>query len=154
MKDLQGAISRLRTSHTPNLVIVEAPDRNEGCFWEPQGTCAHVDIGRVLLSVWCKDNSGVHTQEALRCAKFKCLVGVGTRSFVLFTADATQEEDVVLGITLVDMYAKCGGFKERKDAREASFANCRLLECIDCRICPARVGPRLAGPQEALHYIQ
>lgn len=42
-----------------------------GAFGKPQGTCARVDIGQVLLSVRCKDSNGVHAQEALRRAKFK-----------------------------------------------------------------------------------
>eukprot|EP00249_Psilotum_nudum_P009724 c22120_g1_i1 orf=344-1012(+) len=42
-----------------------------GAFGKPQGTCARVAIGQVLLSVRCKDNNGVHAQEALRRAKFK-----------------------------------------------------------------------------------
>ena len=42
-----------------------------GAFGKPQGTCARVDIGQVLLSVRCKDNNSQHAQEALRRAKFK-----------------------------------------------------------------------------------
>merc|ERR1712007_297079 len=42
-----------------------------GAFGKPQGTCARVAIGQVLLSVRCKDNNGNHAQEALRRAKFK-----------------------------------------------------------------------------------
>ncbi|GMY10407.1 60S ribosomal protein L10-like [Fagus crenata] len=42
-----------------------------GAFGKPQGTCARVSIGQVLLSVRCKDNSSQHAQEALRRAKFK-----------------------------------------------------------------------------------
>ncbi|MQL96570.1 hypothetical protein Taro_029247 [Colocasia esculenta] len=42
-----------------------------GAFGKPQGTCARVDIGQVLMSVRCKDGNGVHAQEALRRAKFK-----------------------------------------------------------------------------------
>jgi ribosomal protein L16/L10AE len=36
-----------------------------------EGVCARVAIGQVLLSVRCKDQNGVHAQEALRRAKFK-----------------------------------------------------------------------------------
>ncbi len=42
-----------------------------GAFGKPQGVCARVAIGQVLLSVRCKDNNGIHAQEALRRAKFK-----------------------------------------------------------------------------------
>ncbi|TYJ38355.1 hypothetical protein E1A91_A05G437900v1 [Gossypium mustelinum] len=42
-----------------------------GAFGKPQGTCARVDIGQVLLSVRCKDSNSHHAQEALRRAKFK-----------------------------------------------------------------------------------
>ena len=42
-----------------------------GAFGKALGTCARVAIGQVLLSVRCKDNHGVHAQEALRRAKFK-----------------------------------------------------------------------------------
>nr|P45633.1 RecName: Full=Large ribosomal subunit protein uL16; AltName: Full=60S ribosomal protein L10; AltName: Full=QM protein homolog [Zea mays]AAA17419.1 QM protein [Zea mays] len=42
-----------------------------GAFGKPQGTCARVDIGQVLLSVRCKDNNAAHASEALRRAKFK-----------------------------------------------------------------------------------
>ncbi|RVW26442.1 60S ribosomal protein L10 [Vitis vinifera] len=42
-----------------------------GAFGKPQGTCARVNIGQVLLSVRCKDGNGNHAQEALRRAKFK-----------------------------------------------------------------------------------
>lgn len=42
-----------------------------GAFGKPQGTCARVSIGQVLLSVRCKDNNSTHAQEALRRAKFK-----------------------------------------------------------------------------------
>ncbi|PIN06698.1 hypothetical protein CDL12_20761 [Handroanthus impetiginosus] len=42
-----------------------------GAFGKPQGTCARVAIGQVLLSVRCRDVHGKHAQEALRRAKFK-----------------------------------------------------------------------------------
>lgn len=42
-----------------------------GAFGKPQGTCARVAIGQVLLSVRCRDNHSNHAQEALRRAKFK-----------------------------------------------------------------------------------
>ncbi|KAK4421129.1 60S ribosomal protein L10 [Sesamum alatum] len=42
-----------------------------GAFGKPQGTCARVAIGQVLLSVRCKDPNLHHAQEALRRAKFK-----------------------------------------------------------------------------------
>ncbi|KAF3331868.1 60S ribosomal protein L10-1-like protein [Carex littledalei] len=42
-----------------------------GAFGKPQGTCARVAIGQVLLSVRCKDNNAQHAEEALRRAKFK-----------------------------------------------------------------------------------
>ncbi|OEL32031.1 60S ribosomal protein L10 [Dichanthelium oligosanthes] len=42
-----------------------------GAFGKPQGTCARVDIGQVLLSVRCKDSNAPHASEALRRAKFK-----------------------------------------------------------------------------------
>ncbi|KAL4572323.1 hypothetical protein LXL04_019095 [Taraxacum kok-saghyz] len=42
-----------------------------GAFGKPQGTCARVSIGQVLLSVRCKDANSQNAQEALRRAKFK-----------------------------------------------------------------------------------
>jgi large subunit ribosomal protein L10e len=42
-----------------------------GAFGKPQGTCARVDIGQVLLSVRCKESNVVHAEESLRRAKFK-----------------------------------------------------------------------------------
>jgi len=42
-----------------------------GAFGKPQGVCARVAIGQVLLSVRCKDNNAQHAEEALRRAKFK-----------------------------------------------------------------------------------
>ena len=42
-----------------------------GAFGKPQGTCARVAIGQVLLSVRCKDSNSHHAQEALRRAKYK-----------------------------------------------------------------------------------
>ncbi|KAL3334015.1 hypothetical protein AABB24_030667 [Solanum stoloniferum] len=42
-----------------------------GAFGKPQGVCARVAIGQVLLSVRCKDGNANHAQEALRRAKFK-----------------------------------------------------------------------------------
>ncbi|CAN1220223.1 60S ribosomal protein L10 [Linum perenne] len=42
-----------------------------GAFGKPQGVCARVAIGQVLLSVRCKDSNSQHAQEALRRAKFK-----------------------------------------------------------------------------------
>ncbi|CAN1241373.1 60S ribosomal protein L10 [Linum perenne] len=42
-----------------------------GAFGKPQGVCARVAIGQVLLSVRCKDHHSHHAQEALRRAKFK-----------------------------------------------------------------------------------
>jgi len=42
-----------------------------GAFGKPQGVCARVAIGQVLLSVRCKEVNGVHAMEALRRAKFK-----------------------------------------------------------------------------------
>uniref|UniRef100_A0A7N0ZUB4 Ribosomal protein L10e/L16 domain-containing protein n=1 Tax=Kalanchoe fedtschenkoi TaxID=63787 RepID=A0A7N0ZUB4_KALFE len=42
-----------------------------GAFGKPQGVCARVSIGQVLLSVRCKDSNSHHAQEALRRAKFK-----------------------------------------------------------------------------------
>ncbi|CAD6247463.1 unnamed protein product [Miscanthus lutarioriparius] len=42
-----------------------------GAFGKPQGTCARVDIGQVLLSVRCKESNANHAEEALHRAKFK-----------------------------------------------------------------------------------
>ncbi|XP_066325340.1 large ribosomal subunit protein uL16z-like [Miscanthus floridulus] len=42
-----------------------------GAFGKPQGTCARVDIGQVLLSMRCKESNANHAEEALRRAKFK-----------------------------------------------------------------------------------
>ncbi|KAK7279030.1 hypothetical protein RJT34_24073 [Clitoria ternatea] len=40
-----------------------------GVFGKPQGTCARVNIGQVLLSPRCKDSHRHHAHEALRRAK-------------------------------------------------------------------------------------
>ncbi|CAI7819643.1 unnamed protein product [Closterium sp. NIES-53] len=40
-------------------------------FWVPQGVCARVAIGQVLLSVRCKEANAAVAAEALRRAKFK-----------------------------------------------------------------------------------
>jgi len=42
-----------------------------GAFGKPQGTCARVDIGQILLSVRCKDSNEDNACESLRRAKFK-----------------------------------------------------------------------------------
>eukprot|EP00897_Mesotaenium_endlicherianum_P003091 jgi/Mesen1/280/ME1154263C09486 len=42
-----------------------------GAFGKPQGVCARVAIGQVLMSVRCKESNGVYAAEALRRAKFK-----------------------------------------------------------------------------------
>jgi len=42
-----------------------------GAFGKPQGVCARVAIGQILLSVRCKDNNLVSACESLRRAKFK-----------------------------------------------------------------------------------
>lgn len=42
-----------------------------GAFGKPQGTCARVAIGQILLSIRCKDVHSAQSQEALRRAKFK-----------------------------------------------------------------------------------
>ncbi|GAB2209550.1 hypothetical protein Drorol1_Dr00026769 [Drosera rotundifolia] len=42
-----------------------------GSFGKPQGTCARVAIGPVLLSVRCKDINNQHAHKALRCAKLR-----------------------------------------------------------------------------------
>jgi len=42
-----------------------------GAFGKPQGVCARVAIGQILLSIRCKDNHSAQAQEALRRAKFK-----------------------------------------------------------------------------------
>ena len=42
-----------------------------GAFGKPQGTCARVAIGQILLSIRCKDVHSPQSQEALRRAKFK-----------------------------------------------------------------------------------
>jgi large subunit ribosomal protein L10e len=42
-----------------------------GAFGKPNGLCARVDIGQILLSIRCRDNHGVVAEEALRRAKFK-----------------------------------------------------------------------------------
>ena len=42
-----------------------------GAYGKPQGTCARVDIGQVLLSIRCKDVHAVLAAEAFRRAKFK-----------------------------------------------------------------------------------
>eukprot|EP00798_Chlamydomonas_sp_ICE-L_P011776 gene11776-14927_t len=42
-----------------------------GAFGKPNGTCARVQIGQVLLSIRCKDSHAKSAAEALRRAKFK-----------------------------------------------------------------------------------
>ena len=42
-----------------------------GAFGKPQGVCARVQIGQILMSVRCKDNHAPVAAEALRRAKFK-----------------------------------------------------------------------------------
>mmetsp|Transcript_4923 Transcript_4923/g.8533 ORF Transcript_4923/g.8533 Transcript_4923/m.8533 type:complete len:234 (+) Transcript_4923:129-830(+) len=42
-----------------------------GAFGKPQGVCARVSIGQILLSVRCKDQNVANCCEALRRAKFK-----------------------------------------------------------------------------------
>ncbi|GFH14724.1 component of cytosolic 80S ribosome and 60S large subunit [Haematococcus lacustris] len=42
-----------------------------GAFGKPNGVCAQVQIGQVLMSIRCKDNHGPVAQEAMRRAKFK-----------------------------------------------------------------------------------
>jgi len=42
-----------------------------GAFGKPQGVCARVQIGQILLSIRCKDNHATVAAEALRRAKFK-----------------------------------------------------------------------------------
>jgi large subunit ribosomal protein L10e len=42
-----------------------------GAFGKPQGLCARVQIGQILLSIRCRDQHAAVAQEALRRAKFK-----------------------------------------------------------------------------------
>ncbi|KAK9790099.1 hypothetical protein WJX73_002400 [Symbiochloris irregularis] len=42
-----------------------------GAFGKPQGVCARVSIGQILLSIRCKDVHAPMANEALRRAKFK-----------------------------------------------------------------------------------
>jgi len=42
-----------------------------GAFGKPNGVCARVLIGQILLSIRCRDNHSHTAQEALRRAKFK-----------------------------------------------------------------------------------
>jgi large subunit ribosomal protein L10e len=42
-----------------------------GAFGKPQGVCARVQIGQVLMSIRCRDNHAHVAHEALRRAKFK-----------------------------------------------------------------------------------
>jgi large subunit ribosomal protein L10e len=42
-----------------------------GAFGKPQGVCARVQIGQILLSIRCRDNHAAVAAEALRRAKFK-----------------------------------------------------------------------------------
>eukprot|EP00891_Asterochloris_glomerata_P006856 jgi/Astpho2/6856/Aster-06528 len=42
-----------------------------GAFGKPQGLCARVAIGQILLSIRCKDQHVAAAQEAMRRAKFK-----------------------------------------------------------------------------------
>ncbi|KAL0389154.1 UNVERIFIED_CONTAM: 60S ribosomal protein L10 [Sesamum calycinum] len=56
-----------------------------GAFGKPQGTCARVAIGQVLLSVRCKDGNSHHAQEALRRAKFKFQAGKRSSGFTKFS---------------------------------------------------------------------
>lgn len=42
-----------------------------GAFGKPQGLCARVEIGQILLTIRCKDQHAAVAAEALRRAKFK-----------------------------------------------------------------------------------
>jgi large subunit ribosomal protein L10e len=42
-----------------------------GAFGKPNGLCARVDIGQILLSIRCRDVHATVADEALRRAKFK-----------------------------------------------------------------------------------
>lgn len=42
-----------------------------GAYGKPQGLCARVDIGQILLSIRCRDQHQAVAHEALRRAKFK-----------------------------------------------------------------------------------
>jgi large subunit ribosomal protein L10e len=42
-----------------------------GAFGKPQGVCARVSIGQILLSIRCRDQHQAVAEEALRRAKFK-----------------------------------------------------------------------------------
>lgn len=42
-----------------------------GAYGKPQGLCARVDIGQILLSIRCRDQHQATAHEALRRAKFK-----------------------------------------------------------------------------------
>jgi len=42
-----------------------------GAFGKPQGVCARVQIGQILMSIRCRDQHGAVAAEALRRAKFK-----------------------------------------------------------------------------------
>jgi large subunit ribosomal protein L10e len=42
-----------------------------GAFGKPQGVCARVQIGQILLSIRCRDQHAAVAAEALRRAKFK-----------------------------------------------------------------------------------
>lgn len=42
-----------------------------GAWGKPYGTVARVNIGQIIMSVRCKDNTGPVIQEALRRARYK-----------------------------------------------------------------------------------
>ncbi len=42
-----------------------------GAFGKPQGLCARVGIGQILMSIRCRDSHAPQAEEALRRAKFK-----------------------------------------------------------------------------------
>jgi large subunit ribosomal protein L10e len=63
-----------------------------GAYGKPQGTCARVDIGQVLLSIRCKDVHAPLAAEALRRAKYKFagrqkIVASRNWGFTKFTRD-------------------------------------------------------------------
>jgi large subunit ribosomal protein L10e len=54
-----------------NLACLWLQTGMRGAFGKPQGVCARVAIGQILLSIRCKDVHNAQSQEALRRAKFK-----------------------------------------------------------------------------------
>ncbi|KAL0307921.1 UNVERIFIED_CONTAM: 60S ribosomal protein L10 [Sesamum angustifolium] len=91
-----------------------------GAFGKPQGTCARVAIGQVLLSVRCKDGNSHHAQEALRRAKFKfpgrqrslsAGSGVSQNSAAVITCSGNQKTRFSLMVSMPSFWDVMGHWR-------------------------------------------